>query len=121
MYGSWWADELILCTIGARLEKFESWLPPDLVRKAWPVQYRGAVALCEDWNDMREMFALQLPPGEMITGLSGIAAAQPKRSHMNPAARSTPTLPGGGEQIYFKRTHSLNSVNPLWVYRTQVW
>jgi hypothetical protein len=120
-YGSWWADELILGQIGARLEKFESLLPPDLLRKAWPAQYRGASALCEDWNDMREMFQLQLPPGDVITGLAGIAAAQPKRSNMNPTARSTPILPGGGEQIYFKRTHALNSVNPLWVYQTTLW
>jgi len=120
-YGSWWADALVLAKIGSQLEKFEGWLPSELLRQAWPAQYRGAAALCEDWNDMREMFKLELPVKEEIVGLVGIAARQPQRSKMDASSKRTPMLSGGGEQVYFKRTRTLNSVNPLWVYPTQLW
>ena len=120
-YGSWWADALVLAKIGERIEQFEGWLPDALLRQAWPAQYRGVAALCEDWNDMREMFKLELPASDEIVGLAGMAAAQPQRSTMDARSKLTPMLPGGGEQVYFKRTPTLNSVNPLWVYPTQVW
>ena len=120
-YGSWWADELELGKIGSKLEKFEGWLPKELLRAAWPAQYRGAAALCEDWNDMREMFRLELPARQEIVGLVGAAAAQPQRSSMARAQASTPFLAGGGEQVYFKRTATLNSVNPLWVFSRSLW
>jgi hypothetical protein len=120
-YGSWWVDESVLVAIGNRLTQFERWLPEDLLRRAWPAHYRGAAALCEDWNDMRGMFALDLPPGADLTGLVGIAAPQPQRSTMNPSSRTTPMLAGGAEQVYFKRTQTLNSINPLWVHSIHLW
>lgn len=120
-YGSWWADSLFLATLGARIEKFENWLPDELLRQAWPAQCRGAAALCEDWNDMREMFKLELPAGEELQGLVGLAAPQARRSTISVSSRRTPLLPGGGEQVYFKRTPTLNSVNPLWVYPACLW
>ena len=49
-YGSWWADEMVLAEIGKKIDMFESWLPGHLLNKAWPAQYRGVTALCEDWN-----------------------------------------------------------------------
>lgn len=120
-YGSWWSDENALVQIAARIERFEGFLPPELLKRAWPAQYRGAAALCEDWNDMREMFRLDLPAREELTGVVGLAAEQPQRSTMDPAQRRTPMLPGGGEQVYFKRTASLSAINPLWVYAEHLW
>jgi hypothetical protein len=120
-YGGWWVEETVLAQIGARITQFENWLPKNLLAQAWPIQYRGMTALCEDWNDMREMYKLELPPGEEITGLVGLTAPQPQRSTMNPASRKTPMLKGGNEQVYFKRTHNLNSINPLWVYPVRLW
>jgi hypothetical protein len=120
-YGSWWADELVLARIGSQLEKFETWLPPEMLKQAWPSQYRGVTALCEDWNDMREMFKMKLPAGETIEGLVGPTAPQPQRSKMNPKARNTPMLRGGAEQVFFKRSETLSRINPLWVYSTKLW
>lgn len=120
-YGSWWADEKVLVAIGAKLSMFENWLPKELLKRAWPAQYRGASALCEDWNDMREMFRLELPQGEALEGLVGLAAPQPLKSTLNPNSKKTPMLQGGGEQVFFKRTPTLNSVNPLWVYPEHLW
>jgi hypothetical protein len=118
-YGSWWADESVLAEIGTRVAMFEGWLPGSILDKALPVQYRGAVALCENWNDMREIVKLELPDGEVITGIAGLTAPQPQDSRMNPALKKTPMLSGGAEQIFFKKTRALNSINPLWVYTAQ--
>lgn len=120
-YGSWWADEAVLARIGGTLHQFENWLPQSLLNKAWPAQYRGLSALCEDWNDMREMFKLELPAGDEITGLVGPAAPQPRKSSMNPNSTTTPMFKGSGEQVYFKSTHGVNSLNPLWVYPVRLW
>ena len=79
-YGSWWADASVLAGIGNRILKFEGWLPANLLRKAWPTQYRGAAALCEDWNDLREMFKLEIPSGQELIGLTGLTAPQPQNS-----------------------------------------
>jgi hypothetical protein len=120
-YGSWWADEQVLAAIGAKISMFEKWLPQELLKRAWPAQYRGASALCEDWNDMREMFRLDLPAGQELVGLVGLAAPQPQKSTLDPKSRKTPMLQGGGEQVFFKRTSTLNSINPLWVYQEHLW
>lgn len=53
-------------------------------------------------------------------GLTGSAAPQPLRSTLDPKDRKTPMLKGGAEQVYFKRTPALNTVNPLWVWAEQV-
>jgi hypothetical protein len=41
---------------------------------------RQGVALCEDWNDMRWMFVLDLPTGVSIEAWFGIAKFQPRRA-----------------------------------------
>ena len=120
-YGGWWADESELVKINSRLSMFENWLPKELMRKALPAQYRGATALCEDWNDMREMFKLVLPVSDEIIGLVGIAAKQPLNSKYDPRSPNTPMLPGGAEQVFFKKTKTLNSINPLWVHSERLW
>lgn len=120
-YGGWWADEMELIKISQKLSMFENWLPEELLRKALPAQYRGATALCEDWNDMREMFKLVLPSQGEITGLVGIAAAQPQKSTLSRHSRKTPMLQGGAEQVFLKKTRTLNSINPLWVYSELLW
>lgn len=120
-YGSWWADEMELVKISQKISMFENWLPEKLLRRALPAQYRGATALCEDWNDMREMFKLVLPSRHEITGLVGMAAAQPQKSTLDPHARKTPMLHGDAEQVFFKKTRTLNSINPLWVYTDRLW
>jgi hypothetical protein len=120
-YGGWWVDEAILSQIGNRIQQFEGWLPPNSLHQAWPAHYRGMTALCEDWNDMREMYKLDLPPGEEIIGLVGPTAPQPRLSTLNANSRATPMFRGEGEQVYFKRTRNLNSINPLWIYPIRLW
>jgi hypothetical protein len=119
-HGSWWADEQALVRLGERLPQFEACLPPGLAHRAWPAPYRGAAALCEDWDEMREFFRLELPPGEELVGVAGLALP-PLRTGSQARQRRTPMLPGGGEQIFFKRTPQLSPINPQWVYAETLW
>ena len=48
--------------------------------------------------------------------LAGIGAPQPQHSGLDPKLGSTPILRGGAEQIFFKKTLKLNSINPLRVH-----
>jgi hypothetical protein len=109
--GTWWADEAVLFQIAGRLSTAQLWMTADERQRAWPAQYRALMALCEDWNDMSEIFALEIPAGETLEGLVGPAAAQPEFSVKDPLGRHNPrrVLSGGAEQVFFRVK------NPFWV------
>lgn len=115
--GEWWADESALMEIAQNLERAKYWMTKSERERAWPAQYRALTALCEDWNDMNEMFKLALPPGEEIEGLVGPAKEQPEYSVYDPMGRHNPNriLVGGAEQVFFKMK------TPLWIQRVLLW
>lgn len=115
--GEWWADESVLIDIAQKLERAKYWTSATERQRAWPAQYRALTALCGDWNDMSEMFKLELPPGEQIEGLAGPAKEQPEFSATDPHARhnANRVLVGGAEQVFFKVK------NPLWVHKVNLW
>jgi len=115
--GQWWADETVLLQIGSHLEVAQLWMSSDERLRAWPAQYRALTALSGDWNDMSEMFVMELPAGEELEGLVGPAREQAEFSAKDPLGRhdANRVLPGGAEQIFFKVK------NPLWVRRVHLW
>lgn len=108
-WGEWWTPEEVLVRIMERLDQFEGWLHADELRRAVPAMYRAAAAICRDWNDLTEIWELSIPDGEELFGLVGQAREQPEYSHLDPGARTTPMLVGGGEQVFIKVK------NPFWV------
>ena len=115
--GEWWADESTLLEIARKLERAKYWMTkPERVR-AWPAQYRALTALSQDWNDMSEMFVMELSPGEVIEGLAGPAKEQPEFSTADPLGRHDPNLVlvGNAEQVFFKVK------NPLWIHKANLW
>jgi hypothetical protein len=126
-YGPWWVDETALSSIYskiARLDMFEGWMPPEILAriKSLPMHYRALAAICENWNDFREQVMLELPSQEELIGLCGPTAPQPLRDSMDRASRHTPWLPGGVEQVFFKRaTRTEKNINPLWVHWVNLW
>jgi hypothetical protein len=127
-YGCWWIDETALAQIAtqiSRLDQFEGWMSPEQLRlvQSMPLHYRALTAICEDWNDFREQVVMRLPPGETIVGLTGSTAPQPVRSTLDRQSRQTLWLPGGLEQVYFKRGNrgGTAGINPLWVYFEKLW
>lgn len=115
--GEWWADEGVLIEIARRLERSKYWVTHAERQKAWPAQYRALTALCEDWNNMDEIFALELPAGDQLEGLAGTAREQPEFSIYDPRGRHHPDriLVGGAEQVFFKVK------NPLWIHKVNLW
>jgi hypothetical protein len=115
--GEWWADESALIEIAQKLERAKYWMTRPEKERAWPAQYRALTALSVDWNDMSEMFVLELPVGEEIEGLVGAAKEQPEFSIGDPHGRHNPNriLVGQAEQVFFKVK------NPLWIYKVNLW
>lgn len=131
-WGCWWIEEQTLHAIYtkiSRLDMFEGWMPPDMLRrvKSLPMHYRALTAVCTDWNDFREQIELRLPANEELIGLCGMVAPQPLKSTMNPKSRKAPILPGGIEQVYFKRGNANRkniiapNINPFWVRWIKLW
>lgn len=118
--GSWWADEQWLSLAGTRMPQFETLLPAELQRHAWTAPQRGLASLCEDWAEMRDIFRLDLPAREELTGVVGLAAQAPRRAS---ASSTMPALPQGegGELAFFKRSASLSAINSLWVHAERLW
>jgi hypothetical protein len=115
--GEWWADESVLLEIARKLESAQHWMTNSERERAWPAQYRALTALSRDWNDMSEMFMLELPVGEKIEGLAGLAKEQPEFSVYDPMKRHDPNrvFVGNAEQIFFKVK------NPLWIHKVNLW
>jgi hypothetical protein len=113
-YGAFWIDEAALSALVQKLEMYRGWLPNDELRRAHSARYRAMAAICEDWNDLGEVFEMSLPPGQALEGLAGITKEQPQRSTMDASQRTTPMLAGGAEQIFIKVK------NPLWVRQTSL-
>ena len=109
--GEWWFDEAVLVQLRARLEQYRGWTQEQKLKAALPTQYRALAAICINWNDMSEFFALDLPAGERLTALAGPAKEQPYDSRMSVGLPTTPMLPGGAEQLFMKVK------NPLWISR----
>ena len=126
-YGCWWIDETALQAIYtkiARLDIYKGWMPPDMLRRiqSLPMHYRALTAVCTDWNDFREQIELKLPANEELIGLCGMVAPQPVKSSMNSQSRKTPILPGGFEQVFFKRGNAKEkNINPFWVRWIKLW
>lgn len=121
-HGGWWLDAQEAMRIAGRLDQFQGLLTSGEIKTLFRGQYRNAIALPVRNNDMSEAFRLELPPGESIEGLVGIASPQPVQSYKDARTHKMAMLAGGGEQVYFKRIEgALNSVNPLWVYPERFW
>jgi hypothetical protein len=127
--GAWWADENVLIAIAGRLER-AAWLDAAERRRAWPVQYRVLTALCEDWNDMSEMFVLALPAGEVVEALAGPAAAQPEFSASDARHDPNRILAGGDPRLTRRKGYSaagpieqvfFTVKNPLWIEPVRLW
>jgi hypothetical protein len=107
-FGRWWFPENLLWTLRNRLD---SWPFPEDHRKAIQQrQLREGLAISVDWNRLSELWCLELPAGDKLRGLVGVATSQPVVSDVHdPRYDATWKLRGGEVQYFFP------VVNPLWV------
>jgi hypothetical protein len=70
---------------------------------------RELLAISKKWNEMTEIWALELPPGEMLVGYSGAGSPQKLFGGVPLTEKGNRMLVGKARQIFFPVK------NPLWV------
>lgn len=94
-FGGWWFPEGFLLELFARFERIP--MPEQLQQSAVRGHLRAGLAVSVDWNEMEELWCLQLQVGEHLTGLFGKVSEQWIDSRVHPLGR----LLGGSEQYFF--------------------
>ncbi len=97
--GAWWFDESVLLRIEAELSRIP--LPESLRKTAVTGRLRAALAVCMDWNDFSEIWALEIPAGARLTGLVSGVKDQPVYSDRDPRHDPAVRLAGGAQQVFF--------------------
>ena len=108
--GEWWFDADLLHRLDAAYARiyFQSAEKKGALRD----MLRELLAITTEWNDMSEVWALALPPGERLTGYVGRGAPQRLLGNLPPTAKGNRMLVGQAEQIFFPPGHS-----PFWVQK----
>jgi hypothetical protein len=105
--GEWWFDADLLSRLEAAYSRvyFQSADKKRAIRD----MLRELLAVSTEWNAMTEVWALELPPGEKISGYVGPGAPQKLFANLPLSAQGNRMLVGRAEQIFFPVK------NPLWV------
>jgi len=105
--GEWWFDASTL----ENLERDYSRLffNDQEMKTALRAMLRELLAISTEWNAMEEVWVLELPPGEKLTGFSGIGSPQKLFGNLPLTAQGNRMLTGRARQIFFPVK------NPLWV------
>lgn len=106
-FGNWWFEEKLLIEIANRLKPWP--MPADIKATLTQQRLREAMAVALNWNPMVELWCLDVPPGQTLSGLTGLTSPQPVIGKGAPGHDPTWTLRGGHTQFYFP------VVNPFWV------
>ena len=94
-FGGWWFPEETLLKLFARFERIR--MPEQLQKTAVQGHLRAGLAVSLDWNELEELWCLQLEAGEQLTGLLGRTSEQWIDSRVHSLGR----LLGGEEQYFF--------------------
>jgi hypothetical protein len=105
--GEWWFDASVLDDLEHAYSRvyFSSADRAAVVRD----KLREVLAVSKEWNDMTEIWALELPPGEHLTGYSAPGTPQKLLASLPVTANGNRMLIGKVRQYYFPVK------NPLWV------
>lgn len=105
--GEWWFDgdlEQSLETSYSRL-----YFAAADRKAAVRAMLRDLLAVSTEWNAMTEVWALELPAGQSLTGYAGLGTPQALFGGLPLSATGNRLLVGGARQIFFPVK------NPLWV------
>ena len=94
-FGGWWFPEETLLKILDRFERVP--MPERLQKSAVQGHLRASLAVSLDWNELEELWCLQLETGEQLTGLFGRTSEQWVDNRVHRLGR----LLGGEEQYFF--------------------
>lgn len=105
--GEWWFDASIL----EDLEKAYSriFFDEEELKATLRAMLREVLAISIEWNCVEEVWALELPKGEHLTGFSGIGAPQRLLASVPLTEKGNRMLVGKVRQLFFPVK------NPLWI------
>ena len=107
--GEWWFDAVLLDALHTGFARV--YLGATDRKRAVRDMLRELLAIPSEWNRIAEVWALELPPGQSITGYSGPGSPQKLFADLPLGAEGNRMLTGRARQIFFV------TKNPLWVKR----
>ena len=109
--GEWWFDASLLNTLETNYSRifFTSAERKRVIRD----MLRELLAISTEWNQIAEVWALELPPGQNLKGYSGLGLPQKLFNALPLTAKANRLLVGKARQVYFPVK------NPLWVVKYQ--
>jgi hypothetical protein len=107
--GEWWFDPDVLQHLERSFSRIY-FVSSDRARAIRDL-LREFLALSTEWNQISEVWALELPAGEQLRGFSSIVAPQRLFANVPLSAKGNRMLVGGARQIFFVVK------NPFWIKR----
>lgn len=105
--GEWWFDAVILESLERNYSRL--FFNDNELKTALRTMLREVLAISNEWNRIEEVWVLELPAGERLTGFSGIGTPQKLFGSLPLSAKGNTMLVGKARQIFFPVK------NPLWV------
>jgi hypothetical protein len=105
--GEWWFDARIMQDLDNSYSRI--FFSEQELRAAVKRLLREVLAVSKEWNDMDEVWALNLPGGQELTGFSGSGNPQKLFANKPMSAEGNRMLVGRVRQLYFPVK------NPLWI------
>jgi len=105
--GEWWFDAGLLDTLEAGFSRI--YFDGADRKRALRDMLRELLAISHEWNQITEVWALELPPGQTIRGYAGPGTPQKLFANLPLSARGNRLLVGRARQVWFPVK------NPLWV------
>ena len=109
--GEWWFDPGLLDTLHGACSRI--YFNAMDKKRALRGMLRELLAISNDWNRITEVWALELPPGQLIRGYSGPGNPQKLFANLPLTAEGNRLLVGKARQVFFPVK------NPLWVKQYQ--
>ena len=107
--GEWWFDMDLLSTLERSYSRI--YFNDSDKRKVIRDMLREFLAISTGWNAIEEIWALELPPGDEITGFESKVARQKLFHDLPLSSQGNRMLVGQANQIFFPMK------NPLWITR----
>jgi hypothetical protein len=110
--GEWWFDVELLETIEKNLSRL--FLPNQDRKEVVRTALREVLAVSAEWNQMTEVWCLDVPKGESLKAYTGPGAPQQLFANLPLSNKGNRALAGGADQYFFVVK------NPMWVTQYDV-
>lgn len=109
--GEWWFDARLLDTLQTAYSRIYFTLPDK--KRVLRDMLRELLAISNEWNRISEIWALEIPAGQVIRGYSGAGNPQKLFANLPLTAAGNRMLTGRARQVFFPVK------NPLWIKQYQ--